>query len=1172
MQTKYTQKNDTLQKDSANTAESVVDSSSQSATLQRHASLANTAAQRAPEPRPNNTGMPDNLKAGIESLSGFSMDDVRVHYNSSKPATVQALAYTQGTDIHVAPGQEKHLPHEAWHVAQQMAGRVSPTTNINGMPVNDNAALEHEADVMGEKAVQCKMFDSNLANGIEQSSAIQRMAYAKENEDGTVSAETEQYEGNKELAEKFGRTVVDGDGKYKRPDEVARKVDQYKKEMLTYIASRIQDIAASEDNYYGPHISVVITRGIWFIAINSDYGGKQDEMQKNLRRYATVVKNEIKEKWFALQAFAEIEENKKFFKETESGTKGAVAPPALKPATIDEKIAKNQALYIAYRWAGKDNGIVVEQNELINRSKGVVHGEMQTLGFLNNKAYMLNYASDFFQKAIKAADCTTEFGTALNSVKNAADNAKAAADKVKVKADADNAKAAADKTKAAADNAKAAAEKKQKNAKAAADKAQKKAAAAAADAAEIAARKAEIAALEAEIAALNAADAADDAEVKAFEAEIAALNAADAADDAEVKAFEAALAADKAVKMARERLGGGATAAADDNVMNMVVAENYVKTAFGIVNDYCGGASTSGKKSVIRVGGTRTPCNDCAKEMGIHTIHWNDDDKDVHFESAYAKMVGNRIVSTMTSSSGKVFSEWKFKKLARKPIDDVKNHDASYNPDQSQDYNELYDTFNSFELSERMYVTENMGEIWFSRLKSYEETTKSCNYNKFLNSLIKLKKDQSLKLKDFFIRHLESLYANDHQNSQALSKQNSKQMVSLPKLEQPPLLDKSVPFLGKSTEQDSSKSVQQSETQKTFEDSMQLPSGFDFLQNDLNDILKKPMSLLERVEFERLVIRRLDLNIQGDIVDEMIPSSGRPDDKLIKEMDDKLIKEMDWLYFKGKQVPVMNQQVDYLDKTQTQLVQLQELLTDVSEISSFEVMKNGDDVRQIVKNLVNGDNGDLEDQGMKEWKNSIKLIDCLQKLVPAQKNQPLLLEIASGILENLPSVLNGVKDTLINLKLTKDPIFLNLNSLKEILEGKTITSFALLKKLFEEYDSCIKDFPKVKKIVEDKLKRQTCTEEPIRTFIKYVTQFNDFISKINKDFRDELNNLKLLTLCVSLLNPELKKIQCSLNDDLKSEEPYMKIRYISYLKAKKDKEKKIEVSGIAAGASSIIKK
>lgn len=152
MNTTHVQMPSTIQNTANSKAASVLDSSSQSEVLQRKADMANNAAQRAEAPRPNNTGMPDNLKAGIESLSGFSMDEVRVHYNSSKPATVQALAYTQGTDIHVAPGQEKHLPHEAWHVAQQMAGRVSPTTNINGMPVNDNAGLEHEADVMGEKA------------------------------------------------------------------------------------------------------------------------------------------------------------------------------------------------------------------------------------------------------------------------------------------------------------------------------------------------------------------------------------------------------------------------------------------------------------------------------------------------------------------------------------------------------------------------------------------------------------------------------------------------------------------------------------------------------------------------------------------------------------------------------------------------------------------------------------------------------------------------------------------------------------------------------------------------------------------------------------------------------------------------------------------------------------
>jgi len=103
---------------------------------------------------PNNTGLPDNLKSGIESLSGNSLDSVQVHYNSSKPAQLNALAYAQGTDIHVAPGQEQHVPHEAWHVVQQAQGRVQPTMQMNeGVPVNDDANLEHEADVMGAKAL-----------------------------------------------------------------------------------------------------------------------------------------------------------------------------------------------------------------------------------------------------------------------------------------------------------------------------------------------------------------------------------------------------------------------------------------------------------------------------------------------------------------------------------------------------------------------------------------------------------------------------------------------------------------------------------------------------------------------------------------------------------------------------------------------------------------------------------------------------------------------------------------------------------------------------------------------------------------------------------------------------------------------------------------------------------
>lgn len=109
----------------------------------------------------NDTGLPDNIKSGVENLSGISLNDVKVHYNSSKPAQMKALAYTQGTDIHLAPGQEKHLGHEAWHVVQQKQGRVEPTAQLKGININNNQALEHEADVMSAKAVQLKAIDNS---------------------------------------------------------------------------------------------------------------------------------------------------------------------------------------------------------------------------------------------------------------------------------------------------------------------------------------------------------------------------------------------------------------------------------------------------------------------------------------------------------------------------------------------------------------------------------------------------------------------------------------------------------------------------------------------------------------------------------------------------------------------------------------------------------------------------------------------------------------------------------------------------------------------------------------------------------------------------------------------------------------------------------------------------
>jgi len=99
-------------------------------------------------------GLPMGLRTGIEALSGVAMAGVRVHYNSARPAQLNALAHAQGSDIHLAPGQDRHLPHEAWHVVQQAQGRVRPTAQLAGVAINDDAGLEREADTMGARAAQ----------------------------------------------------------------------------------------------------------------------------------------------------------------------------------------------------------------------------------------------------------------------------------------------------------------------------------------------------------------------------------------------------------------------------------------------------------------------------------------------------------------------------------------------------------------------------------------------------------------------------------------------------------------------------------------------------------------------------------------------------------------------------------------------------------------------------------------------------------------------------------------------------------------------------------------------------------------------------------------------------------------------------------------------------------
>lgn len=93
--------------------------------------------------------LPPGLRSRLEGMSGFALGDVRVHRGSSKPDRMDAFAFTQGSNIHLGPGQDEHLAHEAWHVVQQKQGRVGATGESAGQPLNHSQALEAEADEMG---------------------------------------------------------------------------------------------------------------------------------------------------------------------------------------------------------------------------------------------------------------------------------------------------------------------------------------------------------------------------------------------------------------------------------------------------------------------------------------------------------------------------------------------------------------------------------------------------------------------------------------------------------------------------------------------------------------------------------------------------------------------------------------------------------------------------------------------------------------------------------------------------------------------------------------------------------------------------------------------------------------------------------------------------------------
>jgi hypothetical protein len=119
------------------------------------------------------SGLPSDVRSQMEGSLGANFSGVKINANSSKATEMGALAFTQGEELHFAPGQfqpgsqqgQELIGHELAHVVQQREGRVKATGQEKGLAVNTDHSLESEADSMGAKAAaQLKAAESSSAS------------------------------------------------------------------------------------------------------------------------------------------------------------------------------------------------------------------------------------------------------------------------------------------------------------------------------------------------------------------------------------------------------------------------------------------------------------------------------------------------------------------------------------------------------------------------------------------------------------------------------------------------------------------------------------------------------------------------------------------------------------------------------------------------------------------------------------------------------------------------------------------------------------------------------------------------------------------------------------------------------------------------------------------------
>jgi hypothetical protein len=118
------------------------------------------SASAPPDESPN--GLPKELRLQMEDSLGHDFSTVQIVRDSQEALASGAEAFAAGDTLHFAPGfynpasaeGRALIGHELAHIVQQREGRVQASSEVNGMPLNDDHGLESEAASLGAKAAE----------------------------------------------------------------------------------------------------------------------------------------------------------------------------------------------------------------------------------------------------------------------------------------------------------------------------------------------------------------------------------------------------------------------------------------------------------------------------------------------------------------------------------------------------------------------------------------------------------------------------------------------------------------------------------------------------------------------------------------------------------------------------------------------------------------------------------------------------------------------------------------------------------------------------------------------------------------------------------------------------------------------------------------------------------